>query len=150
VKAVQRFFSFHFSEKSFVLKASIFLIFIRCAFLILPFSAVRKLLQILTPKSQHLPQGPKQRTKENIAWVVEVASRRIRFTDNCLVKALVTHALLKEEGYPSSLHIGVAKKETSLFQAHAWIESEGQIVIGAPEDDASNFIPLPNLDGILS
>ncbi len=88
-------------------------------------------------------------TKEQIVWSVEAASCRIPFAENCLVKALVAHILLKEAGYPATLHIGVAKKDAESFQAHAWIESEGQVVIGAPEDDGPRFIPLPNIEGML-
>jgi hypothetical protein len=38
--------------------------------------------------------------------------------------------LLARRGYPALLHIGVAKGKEGQFQAHAWVESEGKVVIG--------------------
>jgi hypothetical protein len=49
--------------------------------------------------------------------------------------------MLNRYGYPAHIHIGVAKDHTGSFGAHAWLESEGTIVIGG-EESASLFAPL--------
>jgi hypothetical protein len=49
--------------------------------------------------------------------------------------------MLNKYGYPAHIHIGVAKDHTGSFGAHAWLESEGMIVIGGQES-TSLFAPL--------
>jgi Transglutaminase-like superfamily len=48
--------------------------------------------------------------------------------------------ILNRYGYTAHIHIGVAKDHVS-FGAHAWLESEGTIVIGGHES-TSLFAPL--------
>ena len=59
----------------------------------------------------------------------------------CLVKALTTQLLLNRFGYPHQLRIGVAKGATSGIEAHAWIECEGKVLMGAAYD-LNRFKPL--------
>jgi hypothetical protein len=80
-----------------------------------------------------------------LAWAVALASRYVPAA-SCLPQALVTHLLLTRQGYPAHLYIGVAKDELGQLQAHAWIESQGRILIGAVED-LSRFNPLPPVEG---
>ena len=53
----------------------------------------------------------------------------------CLTQALAGPVLLARYGYPAVVHVGVAKPETDMksFQSHAWLESDGQVIIGASE-----------------
>jgi hypothetical protein len=48
---------------------------------------------------------------------------------SCLTQALATRALLAEEGHASTLRLGMARIDGRL-QAHAWLESDGTIVVG--------------------
>ena len=50
--------------------------------------------------------------------------------------------LLGWRGHPTHLRIGVAHSATGQLQAHAWIESEGKIVVGDLADLA-RYRPLP-------
>ena len=61
-----------------------------------------------------------------------------------LNQALVTQMLLARRGYPALLHIGVAKGKEGQFQAHAWVESEGKVVIGGSGLEC--FTPLAVLE----
>ena len=64
-------------------------------------------------------------------WAVQVASRYVpRAT--CLTQALTAQALLGFGGIPTSVRIGVAK-EAGGFEAHAWVESGGKILMGGTE-----------------
>lgn len=51
----------------------------------------------------------------------------------CLVQALAAQALLSAGGQASNLCIGVAKEGRSSIEAHAWVEIEGEVIIGATE-----------------
>jgi len=79
-----------------------------------------------------------------IAWAVVVTSRYIPFT-KCLAQALVTQVLFAHYGYTSQLRIGVAKDGPERLKAHAWVESQGMIVVGNLPD-LSRFETLPSLE----
>ena len=52
----------------------------------------------------------------------------------CLTQALAVKTLLDWRGQNSKLQIGVARDENQKFQAHAWIEVEGRVIIGGIAD----------------
>jgi hypothetical protein len=49
----------------------------------------------------------------------------------CLTRAIAAQILLNRAGLPNELHIGVARG--AAFDAHAWIECEGQVLVGMSE-----------------
>lgn len=74
-----------------------------------------------------------------IAWAVNRASRFVpRAT--CLTQALAASFLMQRRGIRCSLKIGVAKGAGNQFQAHAWLDLEGRVILGGQESDA--FTPL--------
>jgi hypothetical protein len=81
---------------------------------------------------------------ERIAWAIRVVSRYLPGTRNCLVQSLAAQTLLARRGYSTQLRIGVAKDEGGQFKAHAWVECDGQIIIGAA--GVSQFTALPPLE----
>ncbi len=84
-------------------------------------------------------------SSERITWAVSAVSRRIPLLSRCLTQAVATKILLARWGYPALMRIGVSKGENGRLEAHAWVESQGVVVMGAPA--AGDFIPLPNIDG---
>ena len=61
---------------------------------------------------------------------------------NCLVQAVAAEVMLNQAGHPRELRIGVANGADELI-AHAWVESEGRVVIGEIELD--RYAPLKRL-----
>jgi hypothetical protein len=57
---------------------------------------------------------------------------------------MVADRLLEELGFPSEIRLGVVKDGHGRIQAHAWVESGAQVVIGGAE--AERFRPLRSLD----
>ena len=53
---------------------------------------------------------------------------------SCLTQALALQTVLAREGEPSALVLGVdaAPKGRKRFEAHAWIEWRGRVIIGGP------------------
>jgi len=68
-----------------------------------------------------------------IAWAVKAASRYVPAA-NCLPRALATQTMLRQRGYPARIYIGLAKAEAGQLEAHAWVESEGKILMGGLQD----------------
>src|SRR5919202_7036721 len=107
------------SELWLLVKATLLLEAIKLGMQLLPFRALRRLLDRVA--------GPPARWRhtsypsvDRIAWVVEPASRRTPGAKSCLTQALAAQVMLTRRGYPSQLHIGVAKGERGQFKAHAW------------------------------
>jgi Transglutaminase-like superfamily len=74
-------------------------------------------------------------SSDRIAWAIAAASSFVPGGSNCLLRALAAGIMLRQYGFDSALMIGVAKSPQGSLAAHAWLESEGQIVIGDFELD---------------
>ena len=72
-------------------------------------------------------------TTEQLAWDVLVVSSYVpRAT--CLTQALAGQVLLTHYGYSTVVRVGVTRVDgKGTFQAHAWLESNGKMVIGESE-----------------
>jgi hypothetical protein len=82
---------------------------------------------------------------QRILWAVGVTSHYLLRERPCLTKALVAQMLLSRKGYQTTLRIGVAHSSTRSLQAHAWLERNGEIVVGQLRD-LGRFTPLPPLE----
>jgi hypothetical protein len=123
-----KFFFLRPQEQSFLLRAVLLLWACRLGLWLLPFKTLRRLMAKITSPSKRNP--PKIDT---IIWAVAVASRYVPAA-TCLTQALAGQVLLNRYDAPALLRIGVAKNEQGAFQAHAWVESQGRILIGnSPE-----------------
>jgi hypothetical protein len=71
-------------------------------------------------------------TPSIVAWAVAAVAGRLPFSKSCLVKALVTDVMLRRRGLSSSLYVGVRRGRS--LAAHAWVESDGAVVIGGLDD----------------
>lgn len=100
----------------------------RGALWIMPLERVRRLV------AKHRAQGAPDESVERIVWAVSVASRYIP-SATCLVQAVAAQTLLTQHGIVAQLHVGVALSDNGQFQAHAWIEHEGRIVIGGVQSN---------------
>ena len=116
-----------------------------CAFLtsavslglrLLPFAALQRWLQ---PKGGPELRSTPASSVDDIVWVVTIAGRYVPGA-TCLVQALVAEHMLKRAGHPAQLRIGVSNQPG--FRAHAWVESEGKVLVGEMEALAE-FTSLP-------
>lgn len=64
-----------------------------------------------------------------LAQSVGIAARRSLWPTSCLRQALALRFLLARRGIETRLHIGV-KSGGDGFGAHAWVEYQGEILIG--------------------
>src|SRR5687767_864857 len=73
-----------------------------------------------------------------IARAVTRASRLVPLA-TCLTQALAGGFLIRRAGSNAIIHFGVAKGDAG-FKAHAWLESDGGVLIGGRE--AAAYLPL--------
>jgi hypothetical protein len=117
---------------------------IRLGLWLLPFRTLRHLVARAAQARPELRESD-QASVDRVVWAVTVASRYVPKA-TCLTQALATQVLLARRGHSVHLRIGVAHIETGEFQAHAWVECHGRVVIGGA-DAPVRFTPLPPLDG---
>lgn len=60
---------------------------------------------------------------------------------SCLTQALATQVILGRLGCVTGLRLGVGRDAAGAFAAHAWLERDNRIIIGAAP--AAQFTPLP-------
>ncbi|MCA1992894.1 MAG: lasso peptide biosynthesis B2 protein [Coleofasciculus sp. S288] len=120
---------------------------IRLGLWLLPFRTLLRLLAKVSQPTSKSGQVKNQTSVGKIVWAVNAVSRYMPGGVKCLARALTTQVLMSRHGHSPELRIGVAKGEGGNLEAHAWIEHQGQVVIGNLKG-LSRFIPLPSLQGV--
>jgi len=144
MEQIRKFLSLSTADQGLLLKSVFLLGMITLGLRVLSFQTMQRFLMGTGQKTAggHRIDQP---SASRIAWAVRVASRYIPAA-TCLPQALAVRMLFKQRGYPARLHIGVAKGERGQLEAHAWVESQGRIVVGN-SPDLSRYTPLPPLEG---
>lgn len=134
------------ADRHLLINTFILLGLIKIGLWLLPFQKLRQLLAKISQDSQK-SQEIERPTLEKIVTAVNISSRYIPGGVMCLARALTTQVLMTQHGYSPQLRIGVVKNEAGKLEAHAWVESQGHIVMGYLRD-LSRFTPLPPLEGV--
>ena len=137
MQRLRKFLRLPVGEQLLLIKASLLLVVIRLGLRLLPFRTLRRLLTKATQAPPRLQQKADRFCADRVARAVAVASHHVPAVGNpaetCLTQALATQVLLTRRGHQTSLQIGVARGEENQFQAHAWLECGGKVVIGGSE-----------------
>jgi hypothetical protein len=91
----------------------------------------KSLQRYAAPGGAALSAAEARADTEQACRMVLAASRRLGAPANCLERSLTLWCLLARHGITSHLRIG-ARKSGEKFEAHAWIERNGEAV-GEPE-----------------
>jgi hypothetical protein len=128
---LRRFFRLPAGERFFLFRALSLLAATRIALWLLPFRVVQR----ISPKVDRACSAFQKRSefsRDRGIWAIQVASRYVPRA-SCLTQALATQALLGFSRIPTSVRIGVAKSKAGNFEAHAWLESDGEILMGGAD-----------------
>lgn len=126
--------------KKLFLQAYILILMIRLGLYILPFQRLQSLIlkaEGLKFVSMMVPDA----TVRAIALSVERSAKYSIGNPLCLAKALATVVLMSIYGFPYQINIGVAKGKSDNLEAHAWVESEGRVIVGYLPD-LSRYVPM--------
>lgn len=118
-------------DKGLLTRAFLLIWLMRVSLWLLPFRVVWKLAAKLARVSIQV-QGEDRLCVDRVVWAVRLASRYAPIA-TCLTQALVAKIMLGRCGYTAVVRIGVARSEAGQFQAHAWVESGGRVVLGGSE-----------------
>ena len=119
-------------------QAFLLLLGVRLGLAFISFQRLRTILKSLSSssKAEHDDSQITQQTVRQVIWAVEKSSSLMPGGAKCLAKALTTQVLMARRGCDCEFKIGVAKTDEDTLEAHAWIEKDGQVIMGF----------LPNLD----
>ena len=93
------------------------------------------------------PEGRGGQGVRTTVRLVDIAARHLPWQPTCLPRSLVLWCLLRRQGVPAELRIGVQKSRQQL-NAHAWVEVAGCVVNDTP-DIAARFPPFESIAAAL-
>jgi Transglutaminase-like superfamily len=130
MKKIQKFLRLPPLDRQLLLETFLLLSSIRIGFLFLKFPLLQRLLGKVSQRRTHKSAI----SIDRIIWAIEVSTHLSPGGAKCLARALTVQTLMQQQGYESQLQIGVIHNSIEEFQAHAWIEYQGKIVIGELPD----------------
>lgn len=133
-----KFYHLTQAERSLLFKAVCLLTAIRIALALIPLRALRDALAWRW-RGGPAVGGPGTPTIQQIIWAIESAARYLPGV-TCLAQALTALRLGSSAGYPVIINIGTAKDVNGALKAHAWVEYQGQIILGAAQENV--YTPL--------
>jgi len=134
---IKTFLKLNSTEKFILIKAFFLLLTVRIMLWILPFSFIQKITRRLTDVSEDMMS---EISIEKLTWAIRVMSI---YTPGatCLTRAIAAQILLARYNYSSSIRIGVSKNGEE-FEAHAWLEKDGGIILGESE---TQYTPIMDM-----
>ena len=76
---------------------------------------------------------------DRVAFAIPRMGARVPWLATCLVQALAAQHWLRRRGIRSLIIIGARKSLDDVFDAHAWLEAEGRVVVGGEAADYAHF-----------
>jgi len=138
ISRASKFARLSWNDRLLLIKTLLLVCAIRLSLWLIPFDRVRKMADRLAHGRRRIRH---QVSLEKIVRCVEVTATFVPAA-TCLTQALTCQILLGRAGRRAALKIGVCKAAVGGFKAHAWLECDGKIVIGAIPT-LNEYKPLP-------
>lgn len=131
-----RFLSLNPADRLFLLRCIVLVAIVRLGLSVLSCKIVRK--GLVRPTAA-VPATAGEIRK--VAWGISRAARAVpRAT--CLTQALAGQILLSRIGRASWIRIGIDSSSPKRIEAHAWLVSGAQIVLGGTPESLGRYVPL--------
>ena len=119
---------------------------VRISLRLLPFKTLHRFIQMLERKAKGIEHG-NDTYQADILWAINRTGENL-FGDNaCLPLALAGQIQLNLHGFPAHTRLGVQKTLNGEIKAHAWVECNGKVVIGGPEQEIEQYTILSEIEG---
>jgi hypothetical protein len=135
---LHRFSRLTAADRHLLIEATVVLVAIRAALALLSFPALLRLRARLGRKPFQCGASGHPAISR-VVWAVDVISRLLHL-NGCLIRAITVDTMLIRHQRPSQLRIGVVKGADAALEAHAWVESNGEVIVGG--GDLDRFTPL--------
>jgi Transglutaminase-like superfamily len=139
----QRFQGLSAFERGVVLEAAGGLLATWTGLRLIGFRRWERVLAVFAPSANATAREHNASQQESalaIARLTEAAARNVFLRTNCLEQSLVLCWLLRRRGIAADLRIG-ARKDSSGFEAHAWVEQNSQVLNDAAAEHR-HFVPF--------
>jgi hypothetical protein len=134
----RKYAALNVADRPLIVEATALLMLVGIGLRVVPFRVLRRLLDDHA-RVFSTTTSVSQDVIDRISWAVAAVARRFAEpTMTCLVQALAVDAMLKRRGHVAQLRLGV--RTLTPFEAHAWVECGGHIVIGDRQDLATYSI----------
>lgn len=127
-------------EKDLLLRAAFLVLLIRVGLHVVSFKRLQRMLDDSADPAEY-PRTRDESYIDDVVWAVRALARRTLGDKPCLVQALAARWMLGRAGFDTRLRIGVVKGPDKELLAHAWLDYEGDTVIGG-RSSISRFKPL--------
>lgn len=117
------------SHKGLLIGTGLLLGLLRFGLLILPYRWVTSCLDRTSIVKKGVGTGDMS-SLTHLTWATQAMGRRMLGDKPCLPQALALQWLLRRRCIRTELHIGVRRQGEHKLDAHAWLEKEGQVIIG--------------------
>jgi len=135
MKRIRKFARLSLRERCLLIRTATVLGLMRMGLWLFSFRKLVALVRRNRPRARPAEAA----SPDRIGWAIRVASRYVPGS-TCLVQALTGLVLLEGAGLPAHLYIGVARNDESPLQAHAWVKSQGDVIVGGHE--LHQYVPL--------
>jgi hypothetical protein len=142
VKRIHKFLKLSWRDQWLLIYAMIVLATAVLGLRLLPWMTLQRPLVRLARWSSRFA-STRRLPAQQIARAIRIASYFVPKA-TCLPRALAAQFLLVQNAYPAELRIGVAKNENQKLEAHAWVTSGSDIMIGGLED-SHHFVTLSHV-----
>jgi hypothetical protein len=115
-------------EKGQYLKTALWLLAVKAGLYLLPFNRLRGWM--VRPVRLDGKPATREAMRATLLAIERISRVLAPLRINCLPQALVGHRLLRQQGFDVHLKIGVLKNHGDQISAHAWLEYQGQVILG--------------------
>jgi hypothetical protein len=141
---LRKFFALGLSDQWLLVRCLVLVALIRLGLNTLTLAAVQQRLRPwMTPERRKRSRDMQKTEMDHLMWAIRQASRCVPQA-TCLTQALAAQVMLGREGCPTQLRLGVTREQGE-FQAHAWVECGGRVIIG-DHGALGKFTTLPAID----
>lgn len=123
---LRRFCALTAADRGLIVQAAAWFVAIRIALRVLSFASVARY-------AERRHEGrPVDRSAQasRIGWATGAVARRLAPPRSCLAQALTAQVMLGGRGRPAMVRFGVQRDARGVMQAHAWLESDGEVLVG--------------------
>lgn len=141
---IRRFFRLPKAKKRLIIEATGLILFTRFGLYLTSIEKLQSFYQRFS-KGNNYVNHIYRPDKSDIVWAIDTIGQKLFKDDTCLVIAIAGQAQLIHYGIPSKLQLGCLKGEDMSIFAHAWVESDGDVIIGGTESEISKYTPLTDI-----
>jgi Transglutaminase-like superfamily len=97
----------------------------------------------LSPPLQAAEPAPTSRfdplVAGKVAAAIETAAGHVPWRSDCLIQAMAATDWLKRLGFEPRLKIGMKRSEAGEMLAHAWLELDGEVIVGGRGQNFADY-----------